>query len=237
MIANVIKAYGCLTPIHEISDTLHALRVGHTVVDRQRQYVRHNDGLKQPAWPVLLPNIGMIKRYECKRDQQILLVCDSMSALKTCNLGVLRPDDMELNLRRALERAVAEPTPMWQLVSKEMSFAEYVKHATKPSFLNDLQTEFYSINPYDLRKEVQALVIAYLANVESKTKMRTKLDTSHKLARLRQLVNDPKCDALRAAVARVQRGESEQTVALATSFETFELLYIARSSAKTSDKK
>lgn len=237
MITNVIKAYGCLVPIHEVSEILHSLRVGHTVVERQRQYVRHNGGLEQPGWPVLLPNIGMIKRYACKRDLQILFVCDSRSALKTCNLGLINPVDIGLNLRKALEHAIAAPTPMWQLVSKEMSFAEYVAHATKPSFLNDLQTEFYSINPYDLRKEVQALVIAYLANVESKAKMKAKLDTSHKLARLRQLVNDPKCDALRAAVAKVQRGESEQMVALATGFETFELLYIARSSAKTSDKK
>lgn len=233
---DVIRAYGCLIPLQELSDVLTQLRVGHMIIDRNRRETVHA-GHQQPAWPILLPNVGMIKRYRSNKKRQVLFVCDSLSALRTCNVDILKPDNMDLRVREALLYAIANPVVGWSLVDKAMSFPEFVAYATKPSFLNDLQAEFYSINPYPLRVEVRALVLEHLANVVSRKKLLAKLDTSHKLGKLRLLADDPKCEALRSAVARVQRGENEQTVAAATGFEPFELLYVVKASAKNGDKK
>ena len=120
----------------------------------------------------------------------------------------------------------------WSLINKEPSTLDYVNSATKPSLVNKLQTEVYKLTPYALRKEVQQLMIAYLAGTASYTAMHKKLKSSLKLQRLGELLHLPKAKELREAVLMLNT-TSVEDVAKKTGFETFELLYLSRSNAKT----
>lgn len=231
----VVHAWGCLHPPLAVSEALLSLRVSHSLVTK-RKNIDHHLGFKQPVWPLVIPNIAMASRYRCGMSPQILIICDSAAALANINVGILNPTLPYLGLQWALEESIRNPGD-WELKDSEMSINEYVNHATEPSFLNDLQTEFYVINPYPLRKEVQQMVIAYMAGLETKSKLLAKLSTSYKLDKVKALVESPKCSELKAAVARVQRGQSLAAVAEETGYETFEILYIAKSAAKTTGQK
>lgn len=231
----IIHAFGILASPVEVSAILSQLRIGHTLVSSSLRAQGRNQhlGRRQPAWPVVLPSIKALSRYTSEFEPEILFICDSQALLATCNIRILKPKDLEYGVRRALEYAVANPMASWALERKEMSISDYVNSATKPSYLNALQSEFYRITPYDLRKEVQNLVIGCLAGAESKSKLNAKLDSSHKLSALARLAKDPKFGLLKEAVAHYRASGSIEATAAATGFENFEILYIARSSEKT----
>lgn len=238
---NVIHAYGILASPTQVVEALNSLNISFAVVNgRLKARTKIKDvGGRQPAWPVVLPSLSALTRYKCDSERQVLFICDSITALTHCNIRVIRPGNYQESIRKALHYAVVNPfDPSWVPDQQEPTIEEYVNNATKPSFLNMLQTEFYRLVPYDLRKEVQALVIGYLAGVETKTKLMAKLATSYKLDKIKNLVKDPKCSELRDAIALYRKNQSEEETAALTGFETFEILYIVKSSGKTNlDKK
>ena len=233
--SKIIHAYGLLASPLQVSETLAQLRVGHTLVNDtlRAKGIEHHFSTRQPAWPIVLPTIQALGRYQCNRGDQILLICDSLALLSTCNVGILKPEDMETSLRKALNYAVANPMLNWKLTRIEPTIGDYVANATTPSYLNLIQAEFYKITPYDLRKEIQALVIGCLAGIESRSKLFAKLSTSYKLDNLKTLVKDPKFGALKDAVSMFRSNGNVELTATTTGYQTFELLYVTRSSAKT----
>jgi hypothetical protein len=230
----VIKAYGVLASPLEVAHALKLLRVSHAMVDNSlvaKSKSRHLSA-EQPAWPIILPSVTFCHRYRSPYARQILFICDSLSCLKTCNVKVLDPTDLVKSMRRALEYAVENPED-WHLVRKEPTMDDYVNAATKPSFLNHVQAAIYKITPYDLRKEVAALLIGYLAGVEARSKLMAKLDSSHKLWELKEMMKDPMSGALRQAVMQYKKEGNVELVASQHKLQTFEILYIAGSSKKT----
>jgi hypothetical protein len=144
---------------------------------------------------------------------------------------------MKYSLQRSLEHALAHPFEKdWKLQVNEPTFAEYVTSSTKPSFLNGVQTEFYRITPYDLRKSVQALVIGYLAGAVSRKKLWDKLNSSHKLDRLKSVLTNPKCMQLKQAVSLYLKGGDLEIIALEYSCPTFEILYLSKSAANAKSR-
>jgi len=139
---------------------------------------------------------------------------------------------MMRSVQKALEYAVANPIE-WKLAVVEPTLDEYVKHATKPSFLNDVQTEIYRITPYDLRKAVQSEVIAYLGGLLGYRKLMARLNSSHKLTKIKTLVLAPKCAVLKDAITAYRHGQDLKEVAEAYKVETFEIMYIVKSSTQT----
>ncbi len=241
--SRIIHAYGLLASPLQVSAVLTQLKVGHTVFKDSLTAPGtelHFDH-RQPAWPVILPTIQAMSRYRCKANKQILMICDSLALLSTCNLRTLKPHNMEVTLKKALEYAVANPMDGWALVRREPSIKEYVDNATTPSYLNLIQSDLYKITPYDLRREVQALLIGCLAGVETKAKLVAKLKSSHKLDSLLELIKDPKFIGLRDAVALFKSNGDADATALSTGYQSFEILYVTRSANKTlktaSDKK
>jgi hypothetical protein len=113
----------------------------------------------------------------------------------------------------------------------EPSIADYVNAATKPSFLNHIQTSIYKIQPYGLRKEVQAMCIAYLAGGTSLAVLKRKLRSNFKLEDLAKLMLAEKAKQLKDAVALL-KGLPVDQVAKKTGFEQFELNYVANSYAR-----
>lgn len=239
---NVIGVYGTTLPPLAVSSTLKILRIGHTVVNGANNNVKYEDhhfGKHQPGWPVVISNVGLLSRFRCESDRQVLFVCDSLGILSSCNFRVIKtPADMNYhdythNLALALNHAVSHPLDGWDLVRKEPTLLQYVNLATKPSFLNNMQTEIYKITPYALRLEVKNLIISYLAGVEGRNKLVAKLKTSMKLTALLTLIMDAKTVLLKEAVAIFNKTQDIEATAKTTGFETFEILYVVNSNRKT----
>lgn len=232
---NVIQAYGVLASPLQLSAELTGLRVSHVLIDSslQARPTVKDVAKRQPAWPVILPSLQAFKRHWLPYDQQILYVCGSVNELKTTNLRVIK--DWKESLPKSLVYAVANPLRNdWKLEVKEPTMEDFVHVATKPSFLNHVQAEIYKLTPYDLRRTVQAMVISYLAGVEGFGKLKQKLASSYKLDRLKALMADPQCQVLRDAVADYRRTQDEEAAAKAHGVETFEIMYLFKSSAKKS---
>jgi hypothetical protein len=232
---NLIQIYGVLASPMQLSAELSALNVSHIVVNNSlRAEPRLKElGFKQPALPIVVPSLTIFRRQQLTYERQIMFVCGPLAELQTTNIRVIK--DWRSHLRKALEYAIANPLPPdWKLVISEPTMEDFVHKATKPSFLNHVQAELYRITPYDLRKSVQALVISYLGGTESAAKLRAKLASSYKLDRLRELMKDPKCQVLRQAVADYRKIGDEEKVAKAHGVETFEIMYLFKSSFKKS---
>lgn len=232
---NTIQAYGVLASPLQLSVEFADVGVSHVLIDASlhaRPTVK-NVAKKQPAWPIIIPSLTALKRHWLEYDQQILYVCGSMDELKTTNLRIIK--DWKASLRRSLIYAVANPLPSdWELVVKEPTMEDFVHGATKPSFLNHIQAEIYKLTPYDLRKTVQAMVIAYLAGVSPFGPLKLKLASSYKLDGLKALMANPQCQVLRNAVADYRKTGDEEAVAKMHGVETFEIMYLVKSSAKKS---
>jgi hypothetical protein len=230
---NVIQAYGVLASPLQLSAAFTSNGVSHVIIDSslQARPTVKDVARKQPAWPVIIPSIKAFKRHWLPYDQQILYVCGSMAELQNTNLRIIK--DWKQSLQKSLRYATFHPLYNdWELVVKEPTMEDFVSVATKPSFLNHIQAEIYKLTPYDLRKTVQAMVISYLAGVEGFTKLRQKLNSSYKLERLKALMADPQCQTLRNAVADYRKIGDEEQVAKAYGVETFEIMYLFKSSAK-----
>lgn len=232
---NVIQAYGVLASPLQLGAEFTAVGISHIMIDASlhaRPTVK-DIAKKQPAWPVVIPSLVTLKRHWLEYDQQILYVCGSLDELKTTNLRIIK--DWKASLRQSLVYAVANPFAKdWALVTKEPTMEDFVHSATKPSFLNHIQAEIYKLTPYDLRKTVQAMVISYLAGIDTFGPLKLKLASSYKLDRLKALMADPQCQVLRNAVADYRKTEDEEAVAKAYGVETFEIMYLVKSSAKKS---
>jgi hypothetical protein len=213
-----------------------SLKVGHTLVSGKIKtiHTQRNVSRVQPAWPVILPSLAAVDKYQCDISPQILFVCDALALLSNCNLRIIRMEGLEQNIKDALAYATANPEQnSWKLQKVEPTIADYVNHATKPSFLNNLQTAIYKIAPYDLKKKIQTSIIGYLAGTVSKTSLMAQLNANLKLDTLRRLMLDPKATELKDAVAMYAKTKSIEVVTATTGFESFEILYIYRSSEKT----
>ena len=234
----ILDAFGIpdYSPL-QVSEFLRALNMSHTL---EGGFLRHLtctvDALctEQPVWPVVIDRIKAIPRIRTTVDRQVLFVCDSLSALSTTNIGTdLWPENRGHDAVRKFKKVLirASKSKGWELTTKELTTLEYVESASKPSYLNWIQSAIYKITPYALRKEVQQLVISYLAGGASYTALNKKLRSSLKLQDLHELLNQPKAKELREAVLMLSRLPVEE-VAKVTGFEQFEILYVAKSSEK-----
>jgi len=241
----ILGAFGVvhLSPL-EVVQALTELRTSYTLVSRERNLKVHtSDGLceAQPAWPIVIDSLKALNKVRgVPHDRHVYLIVDSRAALSHTNVDkTLWPEsgtqaEFRTNLKKAL-RLAAKSTYEWRLVNSEPSITEYVNSATKPSFLNFIQTELYKITNYQLRKEVQGLTIAYLAGALPISVLRRRIKSSHKLTALGTYVLSDKAKQLKDAIAMLKTTSMEQVVK-STGFQQFELMYVTTSHAKSSLK-
>jgi hypothetical protein len=243
MTNNVIGAFGIvdLSPI-QVSNMLRALNVSHTYIGVHAKSKRASivdvcgTAKEQPAWPVVVDRLSSIKRLRTNRQRLIYLIIDSRAALSISNANqALWPENrgslrFDQSLRLALMSASKRGEP-FALIQTEPSISDYVNAATKPVFLNHVQTAIYKIAPYTLQKEVRSLSVAYLAGAASLTVLKRKLKTSFKLEELSALMLSDRARALRDAVAQSRNTPVEQ-VAKTGGFEPFEINYVINSYAR-----
>lgn len=241
----IIAAFGLfeLSPL-ELSGLLRKWHVSHTVIGTVLGRTRRMevDGLskEQPAWPIVLGSVYLTQHVICKHDHQIYFVVDSPAALSNTNLNqALWPQNRgPRTIEQAVYDALTASTVHFRKTKEQVTISydeptidTYVSAATNPSCLNLIQTAIYKINPYQLRKEVQALCISYLAGGISKTKLKQRLKSNHKLEPLRLLMDSADTEKLRAAVQECKTGNVE-TVAQAYNLEPYEIRYVMSSFAK-----
>ena len=233
----IVAAFGIAyhTPL-QVSEALRSLRMSHTIAGGFRYLQMDVDGLArvQPVWPAVVDVKGVSRLY-LTRSPVVLFVCDSLAALMDTNVDRSFIDEAVsavVKVKRAL--LSIDFDAHWKFRRKEATVADYVAVASKPSFLSNIQTAIYKINPYALRKEVQNLAIQYLASNVGVTKLKSKLNSSVRLEPLAQLMLSPKAQDLKEAVRMYQRTQDVEVVAKDSGFATFELLYIVKSAEKQS---
>lgn len=235
----ILSAYGLpdYSPI-QVSDCLRSLRMSHTLEGGVKHAVCTVDGLckEQPVWPIVVDKVKALPKLRTRTERSVLFVCDAGSALATTNISnVLWPEQRSINILEDIKKALIaahQCSTEWLLINNEPTTLDYVKSASNPSFVNGCQDALYRITPYTLRKEVQQLMISYLAGTASYTALNRKLKTSLKLQTLSDLLHSAKAKELREAVGMLSRTSVEE-VAKKTGFQSFELLYISRSNAKS----
>lgn len=229
-----------VSPI-DVSLALSKLRISHT------RYMAASEGIaaakediklgfSQPAWPVVMDSVDRVYRYDVPHSPQVVFICATKSVIAQTNLDVLDVSHREIALRDALSFALSNPMDTsWTLVVKDKTTDDYVNEATKPTLLNHIQTALYKISPHELKKEVQKLVIGYLAGKETKTKLFDKLKSSYKLDTLKDLMSDPQIPLYKEAVNKYRATGDMDAVVAEFGFASFEILYVINSVKKAED--
>lgn len=245
MKSHVIQAYGVPGESPQnLSWALEALGISHSLhgVGLTRHTlpeIRHISK-EQPYWVCILNGIDAL-RTPMPKKPYILFICESFARLQTCNVGLLPFSSYDKpyswNLTDALLYASHNPIKDgWQLVEKKPSIEDYVSQASKPSFLNFIQTAQYKITPYALMKEVGALCISYLNGTTSQRELFQRLKASHKFERLLAIMKLEGSLNLRKAVARFKETQDVESVAMEFGVEQFEITYVIKSGAKHKEK-
>lgn len=235
----ILSAFGIsdYTPI-DLSEILRSLNISHTLAFyAATRYTQIDvDGLchEQPAWPIIIDGIRCIPKINSDKNKLIYFILDVKEQLSLCNfqqdLLDIPKHRFQTQLKKALIQSIKMPQE-WFLNTKDHSILDYIEKATKPSFINELQTKIYKITPYSLRKEIQICILNYLAGNLSQAVLKNELKQSLKSEELLQLMLSDKAKGLREAIKRI-KDEPLEEVAKASGFEPFELRYVIRSSEK-----
>ena len=197
----------------EISHTLSKLSVSHTInVGRKIRFV--NRKREQPLAVHVTQDVKDTRKG-------VNFIVAAAAELELTNYSAL-PADMPLI--DTLLDALIEAKMIIPKVVRRTSM-DYVNLVAKPSLLNKIQTEIYRIQPYQLHKQTQLIVLDYFNSRVSVRQLKTLLADNLKHAALLQLLL--KATSLRDAVARLKK-ESLEDVAATSGHPTFELLYISK---------
>lgn len=207
------------TPVYsawEISDALSQLRVSHSIlVKKTTPPLVRNLSRPQPKWVHVSASV-----YDLRRGS-VNFITASYAELSLTNYPRF-PESMDLDA--GLRHMLQNPVLTAPSVTK-MRPIDYVNQVSKPSLLNNIQTQVYKIQPYSLRKETQAMILDFFGSKISKKTMVYALRRSFKTAGLIPLMEQGL--ALRDAVARL-KSESVEAVAQDTGIPTFDLLYLSK---------
>lgn len=224
-----------------VSQALRDLGISHTIVGHNPSS-RWYDQLKvrgtmedPPAWPVVCHSVADIRRYKPTKPRSILFVTDGNAHLSQTNLQLL---DHSLPLIESIKLALLTPWwDSWTLVQQDTPYSEYVKMASRPSFLRDLQTEVYKIQPYADQKNVQAQSISYLAGRISYRELQNRIKPILKATRVLELLKEEAANILIGAVKRADEGqELPQAIADSVGIDVFDINYVRASMQKQLQK-
>jgi hypothetical protein len=229
---------------YQLSTALKRLNVSHSIVSNkywlEKTKMTIDLGKPQPVWVTIVDGIKSVKRYKLvKRPNQLLIIIDSEAILKYSNCRLIPQSDiLEDSIKDALLGSNVDPAYPIKVEVKEPTMHDFVNQATKPSFLNHIQTAVYKISNYPVRKEIQKQIIRSLYGVSSMRNVLSMLSTSLKYETLHSLMKDEKATKLREAVIEFKGklaknpNENPDDLAKGYGFESFEILYVVRSYEK-----
>lgn len=188
--------------------------------------------LNPPAMPVLCCGLASVRYVRSKYERNVYFVCDSSERLSFTNLEPLpgAPDDL---LTERLKTALLMP---WLsdvvIVHDEPGMLDYIDKASRPSILRELQTAFYRVTPYDLRKKFQAAIFRYLSAGMSRTALNAVLARHIRGEDVARLLSAPAAQILIQALREVERGEDPQKTADRHGLDVFDINYVRASVQK-----
>lgn len=203
----------------DISTVLRKLRVAHTIDSGEKHCPQK---VVQPGLEV--PKVHVSPRVAGYRVGVVNFISASVAELSDTNFLPLVSTDLEAAVCHALRspQAIVPDVKVWDASS-------YVDVIAHPSILNKIQTEVYRIQPYTLRKEIQALVLEFFNSRVGVRETMHILEKSVKTEKLKPVFKAAL--PLRAAVAMLKSKTAEQ-VAADTGFSAFELLYLTKAKKK-----
>lgn len=201
----------------DISDALRELRVSHTVDPRDKTKACQivSVGYPQPK------HVHVTTTLKTMMPQAVNFIVASYGALGDTNIPNL-PFTSARGLGEALKVALLSAQTTSIRVTK-LSPVDYINQIAKPSLLNKIQTEILRIQPYALRKEVQAMMLDYFNSRIAKKTIISFLNRSLRLERLRDTILLG--DDLRAAVALLSQMDAE-AVQGQTGVPSFDIMYL-----------
>jgi len=168
------------------------------------------------------------------QNYQRVVLTDDLTRVQANAVNFISASIAELSLTNAerlqalsIEESVWEALHRGSIVEfqyRELTALEYVDMIAKPSKLNAIQTELLRVQPYSLRKEANAAIIAYFRGGSLKALQRV-MNKSSKLSKLATYVKSN--IELRNAVMRLKT-ESVDQVSADTGIPSFELRYITK---------
>lgn len=199
----------------DLSLALRTLNVTHTVESEySRKIKRVNMRKPQPM------AVHLTYKLDGFQSDAVNFISAAVGALVDTNFKSFPSPDLESSLKQILTTSV----PIVPAIIKRDA-ANYVENLAKPSLLNTLQTEVNRIQPYDLRKKVQAKALDFFNSRISIRDMVLFLESSMKTERLLPLFRAGV--PLRKAVAMLKISTVAE-VESATGFSSFELLYLTK---------
>lgn len=233
----ICGAYGMANhSLIEVSETLKRLHVSHTIAGGLRYLQMDIDGLcdEQPAWPVVtdLRSVRRGRVHQINRTPMILFVCGSRAELAQTNLqrDLWNLDHVPFHLQLGTALKSVDLNWKFEFVENSKTVDDYVKAASKPSFLSDLITLILKVHPYDLRKEIQATCIGYLDSRVSWAKVRRLLKGAGPRPQLiYEVMQKDAVEKLKAAVAQFRQGREVNALAKEAGLDQFEIMYVVKS--------
>lgn len=234
----ILKAWGVssLTPL-DISRELEKLRVSHSNIGyctQTSQYVRRARDFRikgQGKWPVVLDSIAAYHRLstlERKKNLILYVFCSKQEILHT-NLDLWIPNKQNLRQSLIYSLTTLDEGKEFKLEEYEPTLEMHIDLAARPSALSDLQTAYYKINPYEHRKQVQEVVILYLASEVGESKLERTLRTTLRGEELLGMLNTVECQNLKEAITYARAGNSVEEAAAKFNVEGFDISYILNS--------
>jgi hypothetical protein len=210
----ICEAYGTSTySIPELSSALNTLGYCHRIRSRLHGKIECISGDKTRRSIFLVDDPALVV------ENALNFIVASLAELSLCNSARLKALPLNQALREALATKRQSP-----YTYKVMSAMDYVNLIARPSKLNGIQTEILRIQPYSLRKEANAAVLAYLRGGSARA-LKEVLRKSSKLEKLLAFTLDNV--ELREAYARAAK-EGVEAVATSTGIPSFELMYLRK---------
>jgi len=212
--------------VWDISDGLRRLKVSHTIDPETKGQKVLNVNLKR-AQP---RSVHITTSVAALRPGSINFIVGSYGMLSQTNIPQLIGPDLATALKTAL---LSHQTT--KIKVSTMSPVDYINHVAKPSLLNKILTELQGIQPYNpLRKQTQALIIAYFNGRVAERTVMTFLSKTLRLERLKPLIVEGK--TLRDAVEMMKTMDAE-TIALQTGVPAFDIQYFHNAGKPKPEKK
>lgn len=203
----------------QVHNILKSAMIPHSVVMKSSRHgppARRQ--FKAPAAVMVYDDFRVLNSWASKGDMPLIIVLSRTEASYT-NLPEFDPEH-------------PVPTAKIKLKLSVPSVMDYVNMAVKPSYLMGVQTALYRISNHNTRKIAQAAIIKYLDSKMSWRQLRALLKGNLTTEPLVEIMQSPLAAELQQAVLRVREGQDIRVVEAESSFVSFDILYVIRSSEK-----
>lgn len=237
----VKEAWAVYMTLFDLSIALRELNISHNVIEfnedstngkSKHRYKNINLGFPQPAMPFLLSTIADIPKLYKIEYPCIAFIAASQHEISISNVRLLeRTENLIYDVKYALIESL-KGTKDFILEYNEPSLMDYVKVASKPSILNQIQNAWYKVNPYSDRKIVQNTVIQYLSGIITLTRAKSVLSKTLKMQSIADMLATQEATNLKLATMEAKHKGGIAEIAESYNLDPFDINYLLASRNK-----